>query len=157
MSQLDLLWFFHLPRTDVFYFDFRLRFLRWEHSPAHCLEFLRFSERSLVLACVYSRLILIFILCWLSKEPAKVKRAMACKWGTLTNRRRKQQLKDSVLFDQDIKLTVKWILFWKKNPAFLFCHPSSKNREGRWWGYFRSELGWLMSFVPTPERTSSSW
>lgn len=49
----------------------------------------------------------------MKQRAGKVKRAMACKWGTLTNRRRKPQLKDLVLFDRDINITVKWILFEK--------------------------------------------
>ena len=140
---LDMTWSFHLPRTDEFYFDFRLSFIRWERSPVHCREFLCFSKRLLVLPCVYSRLILILPPVLMKQRAGKVKRVMACKWGTLTKRRRKHQLKDFVLSDQDINVTVKWILFEK---ILHFCFIIPLQRIGK--GMRRTsdvELGWLQS------------
>lgn len=54
----------------------------------------------------------------MKQRAVKVKRVMTCKWSTLMKRRKKHHLKDFLLFDQDINIAVKWILFQK---MFRFC------------------------------------
>lgn len=84
----------------------------------NCLEFLCFLKGCLCfllfIPLSYSNLHRMLI----KQRAVKVKRVMTCKWGTLTKRRKKHYLKGFLLFDQDIHITVKWILFEK---FFHFC------------------------------------
>lgn len=85
----------------------------------------------------------------LSKQRAvKVKRVMTCKWGTLMKRRKRHHLKDCLLFDQDISMTVQWILFEK---MLHFCFIILLQRIEKAMGtHFRSKAKTVAE--PTSQR-----